>query len=44
MNSRKKIKQADFVLQNINVLADLEFVYSQLVPELKSRRLASRMY
>ncbi|PWY57414.1 helicase [Legionella qingyii] len=32
----EKVKQADFILQNINVLADLEFLYSQLVPELKS--------
>ncbi|MCE0723065.1 DEAD/DEAH box helicase [Legionella resiliens] len=33
----KKVKQADFVLRNINILADLEFVCSQLIPELKSR-------
>ncbi|WP_454780585.1 DEAD/DEAH box helicase [Legionella sp. WA2022007384] len=33
----EKVKKADFVLQNIKVLADLEFLYSQLLPELKSR-------
>ncbi|KTC89678.1 DEAD/DEAH box helicase [Fluoribacter dumoffii] len=33
----EKVKQADFVLENINVLADLEFLYSQLIPELESR-------
>lgn len=33
----EKVKQADFVLQNINVSADLQFVYSQLMPELKGR-------
>ncbi|WP_454785180.1 DEAD/DEAH box helicase [Legionella sp. WA2024007413] len=32
----EKIKKADFIVQNIHVLADLEFLYSQLVPELKS--------
>ncbi len=33
----EKVKQADFILQDINVLGDLDFFYSQLVPELKSR-------
>ena len=33
----EKVKRADFVLQNINVLADLEYLYSQLIPELESR-------
>ncbi|MBI2785920.1 MAG: DEAD/DEAH box helicase family protein [Legionella longbeachae] len=31
-----KIKQVDFILENINVLADLQFLYNQAVPELKN--------
>lgn len=33
----EKIKQADFVLENVHVVADLEFLHSQLIPELESR-------
>ncbi|CAM2789904.1 DNA/RNA helicase SNF2 [Legionella steigerwaltii] len=33
----EKVKHADFVLENINVIADLEFLHNQLIPELDSR-------
>ncbi|MGL5742762.1 MAG: SNF2-related protein [Legionella sp.] len=32
----ERVKQADFIIQNINILADLEFLNSQSIPELKN--------
>lgn len=33
----EEVKKADFILQNMNVFADLEFLHNQLIPELQSR-------
>jgi SNF2 family DNA or RNA helicase len=32
-----KVKKADFILHGVNVLADLEFIYTKSVPELQNR-------
>lgn len=34
---REKVQEVDFIIQNINVLADLEFLYSQSIPALKNK-------
>lgn len=32
-----KVKEVDFIIQNINILADLEFLYRQSIPDLKNK-------